>query len=145
MALRQYSFKDIIVLVNGVEIKGWADGDDVILMERLEDSASHIIGAAGEMTVSLNTDKSGTVTFNLLQTSESNAYLSGLINAQEVGIFTPVTMQFKDTVGGDLSSGTQGYIQKPAPMQRGVGLNTQQWVVVSERLDLLHVGAAALG
>jgi hypothetical protein len=144
MALREYSFNNMIFIVNGFEIKGFADGDDVVAVARREDSATDRVGAQGEMTVSVNTNKSGTFTFNLMQTSESNAYMSGLMAAQENGIFVPVTAQIKDTRGGDLSSGTQGYITKPSDMQRGVGVNTQQWVIVVERLDMLLTGAASL-
>lgn len=136
--MKNYSFLDTVVLVNGVELSGWAEGDDVITMDRLGDSAAHVIGADGVMTVSLSADRSGSATFSLMQTSDSNAYLSGLINAQENDVFVPIFFQFKDTRGGDIGSGTQGYITKPAGMTRGVNAGAQEWVVVVERLDLLH-------
>lgn len=139
--MKTFSFLDTVVLVNGVEITGWAEGDDVIALERLGDSASHVIGADGEMTVSLSADRPGECTFSLMQTSESNAFLSGLINAQENGAFVPVFVQFKDTRGGDIGSGTQGYIPKPAGMSRGNSVQPQEWKIVVERLDLLHVGS----
>lgn len=139
--MRKYSFQDTIVLVNGIEITGWAEGDDVIQLARLGDSASHIIGADGEMVVSLSADRSGTMTLTLQQASDSNLYLAGLIAVQENGAFVPVFVQFKDTGGNDIGSGTQGYLTKPADMTRGVGINNQEWVIVVERLDLLHGGS----
>lgn len=138
--MKTYSFLNTIVLVNGVAITGWAEGDDVINIERLGDSASHLIGADGEMTVSLSADRSGEMVFNLMQTSSSNAYLSALVNAQENGAFVPAFVQFKDTSGLDLASGTQGYIPRPAGMTRGTSVNPGEWRVVVERLDLLHGG-----
>lgn len=140
--MQTYSFADISLLVQGTEITGYDDGDDVITLERLNDSAAHTIGTDGEMTVSLSTDRSGTVTFRLLSTSDSNAFLSGLIAAQENGAFIPVFVQMKDNRNNDLGSGTQGYIQRPATMTRGRNVQPQEWVVVVERLDLLHVGGA---
>ena len=142
--MKKYSFLDTVFLVNGVEISGWAEGDDVITLDRLGDSGAHVIGAKGEMTLSLSADRSGSVVFSLLQTSASNAYLSGLINAQENVSFFPIFIQFKDTSGGDLGSGTQGYITKPAGMTRGVNAQPQEWMVVVERLDLLHLGSPSL-
>lgn len=139
--MKDYSFLNVIMLVNGVEIAGYDEGDDAIAMERLGDSASHMVGVDGEMTVSVSADRTGKFTFRLAQTSTSNAYLSGLISAQENGVFIPVFAQFKDTRGGDLGSGTQGYIPKPANMVRGATANSQEWMIVVERLDLLHVGA----
>lgn len=130
------------MLINGVEISGFDEGDDVITLERLNDSASHKIGTDGEMTVSISADRSGTATFRIMQTSDSNQFLSGLISAQENGAFVPIFMQFKDTRGNDLASGSQGYITRPANMTRGTSANSQEWVIVVERLDMLHRGGA---
>lgn len=138
--MKEYSFLNTLLLVNGVEISGFDEGDDVIALERINDSAAHKIGADGEMSVSISADRSGTVTFRIMQTSDSNSYLSGLINGQENGAFVPIFVQFKDTLGGDLGSGTQGYITRPASMVRGTNANNQEWIVTVERLDLLHLG-----
>lgn len=138
--MKQYSFLNTLLLVNGVEITGFDEGDDVIQLARINDSAAHNIGTDGEMTISVSADRSGTVTFRIMQTSDSNSYLSALINAQENGAFVPIFVQFKDTKGNDLGSGTQGYITKPADMTRGTNAQPQEWVIVVERLDLLHLG-----
>ena len=139
--MKQYSFLNTILLVNGVEIGGFDEGDDVITLERLADSASHVVGVDGEMSVSFSADRSGGIGFRLMQTSDSNEYLSGLISSQENGAFIPIAVQFKDTKGGDLGSGTQGYIPRPATMVRGNSAQPQEWQIVVERLDLLHAGA----
>ena len=138
--MKEYSFLNTILLVNGVTIEGFDEGDDTIILDRINDSAAHVIGTDGEMTVSISADRSGTVTFRLNQSSDANAYLSGLITGQENGAFVPIFVQFKDTKGGDLGSGTQGYINRPATMTRGTNSQPQEWVVTVERLDLLHIG-----
>ena len=139
--MKTYSFLNTIVLVNGVEITEWAEGDDVIQFSRINDSISHVIGASGEMAVSISADRSGQFTFNLQQVAGSNAYLSGLLAAAENGAFVPVFVQFKDTEGNDLASGTQGYIPKYADASRGTNINGQEWRVIVERLDMLLGGA----
>lgn len=138
--MKQYSFLNTLLLVNGVEITGFDEGDDVIQLARINDSAAHSIGTDGEMTISISADRSGTVTFRIMQTSDSNALLSAFINAQENGAFVPIFVQFKDTKGNDLGSGTQGYINKPADMTRGTNAQPQEWTITVERLDLLHLG-----
>ncbi|QDP55898.1 MAG: putative structural protein [Prokaryotic dsDNA virus sp.] len=138
--MQNYSFLNTVLLINGVEITGYDEGDDVIQLARLGDSASHIIGADGLMTVNLSADRSGEIIFRVQQTSDSNSYLSGLITAQENGIFVPIFAQFKDTRNNDLGSGTQGYIPRPADITRGTGMNSQEWRIVVERLDMLHLG-----
>lgn len=139
--MKEYSFLNTLLLVNGVEISGFDEGDDVIVLDRINDSASHKVGADGEMSVAISADRSGTATFRLMQTADSNGYLSGLVSSQENGAFIPLFVQFKDTKGGDLGSGTQGYIAKPATMTRGTNPNNQEWVITLERLDLLHSGS----
>ncbi len=135
--MKNYSFLNTILLVNGIEMDGFDEGDDVIGVARLNDSASHSIGADGEMTVALSADRSGEITFRLMQSSSSNLVLSGLINAQENGAFVPVFTQFLDTKGNDLASGTQGYIKRQSDMSRGTNPNSQEWVIVVERLDMV--------
>lgn len=138
--MKEYSFLDVIFLINGVEISGYDEGDDVIALDRRNDSASDKVGTDGEMSVAISADRSGSIVFRLMQTSDSNSYLSGLISAQENGSFVPIFAQFKDVRGGDLGSGTQGYILKPAGMTRGTAVGNQEWTVIVERLDLLHLG-----
>lgn len=137
--MKTYSFLNTIFLVNGVEITGWDEGDDVISMARVNQSANDKVGVDGEMTVSISADRRGDVSIRLMQTSESNLYLSGLVNAQENGAFVPIFMQFKDVETGDLISATQGYIKKPADMQRGENAQSQTWEFRGERLDMLYL------
>lgn len=136
--MKDYSFLNTILLVNGVEIGGYDEGDDVIKMERINDSSMHKIGTDGEMTVAISADRSGNVTFRLMQSSDSNFYLGTLVSSAESGVFIPISVQFKDVKGGDLGTGSQGYIKRPASMTRGTNVNSQEWVITVERLDLLY-------
>ena len=137
--MKVYSFQNTVMLINGVEITGWSDGDDVIDIQYASDPASHKIGAGGEMMVTISADKSGTFTFKLQQTSASNKYLQGLLALQREGAktFIPVNCLFQDTYRKDIASGTVGYIQKSAGMKRGASASDQEWVVATERLDMM--------
>lgn len=136
--MKRYSFGDTVMLINGVEITGWADGDDAIVVERRNDSITDKIGADGGMMVSVSNDKSGMAKFKLQQTSDSNAYLLGLMALQEAAgsLFVPVFVKFLDTYRQDLAIGTRGYIKKPSGITRGSQANNQEWEIVVERLDL---------
>lgn len=138
--MRAYSFQDTIVVVNGVELTGWADGDDVIAISRRVPSATDKVGAAGEMMVSVSSDKSGSLKFKLQQVSPSNAFLGGLCDTMEAGgsQFVPVFVQFMDTYRNDLGAGSEGYITKPADMTRGANGNNTDWEIVVENLVLVH-------
>jgi hypothetical protein len=137
--MRSFSFGNTIVVINGVEIVEWADGDDVIAIKRLTPSMSHKVGASGSMMVSISSDKSGSFTFKLQQTSPSNKYLNNLLNLQEAGgaTFEPVAILFQDTYRQDLATGSIGYITKPTDVTRGAAANNQEWEIIVERLDLV--------
>jgi len=145
--MKVYSFQNTVVLVNGVEITGWADGDDVIKIARRADSASDKIGAGGDMMVSISADKSGEFTFKLQQTSGSNKYLMSLCALQEGGAktFVPVNVLFQDTYRQDMATGTVGYLKRPPELGRGAQAGTQEWTVVVERLDMLLGDPALVG
>lgn len=137
--MRAYSFSNTVALLNGVEVTGWAEGDDVIGIKRRVDSGSDSVGAGGDMMVSFSSDKSGEVTFKLQQTSPSNKYLTALCVAAEGGAdtFVPVNFLFQDTYRNDLAVGTVGYIKKPSDLMRGGKGGNNEWVIVVERLDML--------
>lgn len=145
--MKVYSFSNTVMLINGVEITGWSDGDDVIKIARRADSATDKVGADGSMVVSISADKSGEFTFKLQQTSSANKFLLGLCALQEGGAktFVPVNCLFQDTYRNDLATGTVGYIKKPADLNRGANASDQEWTIVTERLDLLLGDPALVG
>jgi Protein of unknown function (DUF3277) len=100
-----FSFQNTVVLINGTEITGWADGDDVLQFKRRVDSASDKVGAGGDMLISLSLDKSGEFSFKLQMTSSSNKFLNDLLNLQDAGAdtFVPVDVMFQDTLWSSAS------------------------------------------
>jgi hypothetical protein len=145
--MRTYSFLNTVLLINGVEITGFADGDDVIDMKRRNDSASDKVGADGNMMVSLSADFSGEIAIKLNQVSPSNKYLTKLLNLQEGrGVrFKAIQILFQDTYRNDVGAGSLGYIKKPADMTRGANGQVTEWQFVVERLDLLAGDPGLLG
>jgi len=137
--MRTYSFLDSVVLVNGTEITGWAEGDDVIDIKRLVDSATHKVGAEGNMVLAISADRSGSIGFKLMLTSSSNKFLMNLMNLQEAGgpSFQPLNVRVQDTYRGDGYKGPVGYLKKPTEVQRGSGVATQTWEIIVENLSLV--------
>lgn len=135
--MTEYSFDDLIVIVSGTPITGYADGDDVIQAMRREDAFSDIVGADGEMIVIHSPNKSGEFTFRLKQTSPSNKYLNDIFDRQEAGsvAFAPVDVTFKNIRSGEKVEGVLGYIPKPAELTRGAGHNAQEWRIVVENFQ----------
>lgn len=136
--MKQYSAANNILLVNGIEITGFDEGDDVIKGERTKDSASDKVGVDGEMSVSYTQDKSGMVTIRLMSTSDSNGFLMAIVNAAENGAFVPVNVMFKNTNNGEVLGGSQGYIKRPPNISRGENVTAQEWQIKVERYDVIQ-------
>lgn len=142
--MKLYSFEETTLIVSGLEITGFTDDDDSLITRRLEDSFTHVVGNKGEMAVSLRASKAGEFVIKLQQTSTDNLFLSSIINAAENGAFVPVPVLFKDNLGNDLYTGAKGYLRRPADSQRGTPVQTQEWSIVVERLDMIHGGSESV-
>lgn len=135
--MKTYSFLSLVVLVNGIEIDGFADGDDAIQVERRVDTGTDRMGADGQMFYTQSADKSGEITLRLLPGSDSNKYLSDLCKEQESGIFAPISVLIQDTFRQDRGSAGACYLKKQATLTRGAGAANNEWVIVAENLELL--------
>lgn len=150
--MRAYAFGSVTAVLDAAhEITGYASGDDVITAERAEDGASHVMGADGSMAMAISSNKSGTVTFKLLQTSSSNRYLLMRYALQEAGArtFTPVSLAVKDVHRLDLIVGVAGYLKKLPAIKRGEKPAEQEWAIVFQQLwldlgDVMGIGSPSI-
>lgn len=138
--MQQYSFEKNILLINGLVVSGYDEGDDVITVRRLNDNSAHILSADGIMTVSFHPDRSGEIIFRLNQASDFNGFMSSLVTAQEQNILIPIAIQMTDLNNDDLLSATTGYIPRPADVIRGLNSQAQEWRIVVEKLVMKHRG-----
>lgn len=136
--MNNYIWQKTVSYIDGRPITGFVDEADALQFNRLNDSANHMMDLDGAMSVYVNSDRSGEVILKLKHTAPINGYLSAKTAAQENGLFTPVFFTFKDTLGGDIINGTNGYYTRPANTQRGSGIQVQEWRIVVERLDQIH-------
>ena len=138
--MKNYSFDETTLIVNTREIVGFSDDDDSIIVRRLEDTITHVVGNKGEMAISIRASRAGEFVFKLQQTSEDNQFLSSIMGAAENGVFVPIEVLFKDNLGNDIYTGLKGYLRRPADATRGNPVQMQEWSIVVERLDMLHGG-----
>ncbi len=130
--MQQYSMLDNVLIVGGIRLTSFAEGDDSIAGARNEDAFDHEVGSTGQMLVLQNANKSGTMTFNLQQGAEDNTAMGVLFDAQENSTFFAIDVAMVNTVSAESIGGTKGYIKRPADVTRGTGANSQQWEVVVE-------------
>lgn len=146
--MRVYSFRDVTAILNAEhEITGYASGDDVITAERNVDSAQSVMGADGSMMVSVSADRSGKVTFKLLQTSSSNRYLMNLLNTLEIGskTFVPLALTVTDVHRRDVLMGIAGYITKPPQVKHGEKGAEHEWTINFQSLNFDFGNLMGLG
>jgi hypothetical protein len=138
MALKTYDFRKVAVLVSGVPITGFADGDAISV--EFPESWTKQIGAGGAHTRSRNNDQSAQMTLTLQQTSLSNAFLSGLAAADELTGAPILGVLIKDLRGNDLLAAAQAYCSQRPGLTFGKDSGTREWVI-----QLVDVVGAALG
>jgi hypothetical protein len=142
--MKAYSALDVTVVISALpaipahEVTHYADGDDAIMITRREDAITDKVGMDGRMSIARNANRSGEVTLKLMQTSPTNHVLTEIhtLQQQKGGQFVPISLVFQDTNRQDRAAAVVGYIKKLPEIQRGAGVNTQEWVIVSESLDV---------
>jgi hypothetical protein len=140
---RAYSILENHVIISATgfstfEVDGWGEGDDVLTVKRSADLATHKIGAAGEMVISLNPDHSGEITIKLQQTSSCNKRLFLMAaTARSAQLWVPVEVMWQDAMRQDRAEGGPGYIKAYPELKRGREANEQEWTIVVPNLEII--------
>jgi hypothetical protein len=122
--VKTYDPKEILLLVAGVPIDGFADGDFINV--EFPESFTTQIGAQGAHTRSRVADSTADMTVTLQQTSPGNAYLTSLLAADRaLGVLVPVLL--KDLIGNDLVASTQAYITQRPALGFGAESGSREW------------------
>lgn len=130
-----YSFDKVEVIVAGVPVTGFADGDDAITIERNMALNEHLDGAGGDVVNIEKASRSGVVTIKLLQTSPMNAVLSGLLAKQEAGRFDAFPIVVKNILDpAQLSTAKNCSIEGWPSQAFGAGHNAREWRILCANL-----------
>ena len=108
-----YNFKNNQVIVNGMIITGYADGD-AIQAERNEDKYSQLVGADGGVTYNQTNNDTGLITLTLKPTSSSLPALKALYKSGEL-----FNVLIQDTANNVRVTGEDCLIQKWPSFSRG--------------------------
>lgn len=79
---QQYSPKDVVCSWNGIAIEGFAP-DSFLRLQRTSPLITPVVGAGGQVALTRNADKTGTIEIELMQTSLSNQMLSAIQAKQD--------------------------------------------------------------
>lgn len=131
---------------------GYADGSSIITASRSMPQHGKVMDARGKMVAITSADKSGAITFDLLQTSDQNEFMqaralqshdSGTSGA--VDTFVPIQAMINDKMGKNVVTGVNGFITMQPAMVRGTGLATNTWLMEFEQLWIVRGKHADVG
>lgn len=127
--VRTYNPSQVVVVMNGIPMSGFADGAFVNITMPADGITSQV-GADGEIARAINTDRRCTVTISLQQTSPSNAFLSTFFTMDTLtcgGTIGPLLIQ--DLCGETLFMASQAWVVKPADVEFSKEIATRAWQI----------------
>lgn len=134
MAVRTYDPKKVLVIIGGVPMSGFSDGD-FIKAVRDEDAFMKKVGVDGETSRAKNNNRSGSLTLTLMQTSLSNDVLSGFAAADELASAGVVPVLIKDLSGTTTFFSSDAWIKKMPEGGFGKEVGTREWVLDTTAID----------
>lgn len=125
-SVRTYSPDRITMIFGGIPLVGFAE-DTFITITPLADLSTMRVGADGEVSRSISTNKCCTVAASFQQTSPTNDILSGFIeqDALSGGILLPLLVQ--DLRGRTMFVASQAWISKRPPIVFGREAGDREW------------------
>ena len=125
-SVRTYSPDRIVVIYGGIPITGFAE-DTFVTITPLADLSTMRVGADGEVSRSISTNKCCTMELTLQQTSPTNDQLSVFIeqDALSGGILLPLMVQ--DLRGRTVFVASQAWISKRPPIVFGREAGDRAW------------------
>lgn len=126
MAVKTYSADQVTILVGPHIVTGFADGTFVRIEEN-GDGVTSVAGADGEVARSMSTDPRKKVTLTILQTSETNTYLSGLYALDKTTKNATFPLTVKDLRGRTMFAASTAWITKMANAEFGKEVGSREW------------------
>lgn len=139
---KNYDPGRVVIVVNGVQIQGFADGT-FVKVSRITPTFSDKAGAGGDVVRTKSRDKRGKIEITLLPSSPSNDYLSGLVATDEnvdagVGAVGPALV--KELNGTTICAGSKSWVTQPADVEYGADPVNRSWVIAVADLSAMLVG-----
>lgn len=141
--MKQYSFFDVDLLIDGARVDGFTASQSIITARRNVPQHMGIVDAYGKMAVATTADLSGMISFPLLQTADWNEILYAKAQLTQAtglsgnkSLWEPMQIQIVDKMGDMLVNGVNGFILQQPAIARGVGFTSNVWSIMTERLQI---------
>lgn len=141
--MKQYSFYNTDLLIDGARVDGFTAGQAVITARRNVPQHLPVMDAYGKLAVATTADLSGTIQFPLLQTADWNEILYAKAQLTQAtglsgnkSLWTPIQIQLVDKMGDVLVNGVNGFILQQPAIVRGISFTSNMWSIYVERLQI---------
>lgn len=141
--MKQYSFYNTDLIIDGARVDGFTSGNSIITARRNAPQHLPVIDAYGKLAVATTADLSGTISFPLLQTADWNEILYSRAQLTQAtglsgnkSLWQPLQIQIVDKMGDVLVNGVNGAILQQPAIQRGVTFTSNVWSIFVERLQI---------
>ena len=138
-SLPVYSAREVIVNW-GFPFDGFS-GDNIVKLTYNSDLTTETVSADGKLATSVTPDRTGTITVELMSTSETNRLLSGLLAYQnrqsDTSAILKTDLLVSDPSGTVLCIARQAYLKKAPEIGLGVEVGTYEWTFCTEHLEFL--------
>lgn len=128
MSTKAYDPAKIVATLAGIEIKGYAPGAKLTLT--FPELYNKIVGLDGEVARGKTNNKSCTIKFSLLQTSESNDVLMNLFEADDAapaGALVPFFL--KNLAGNTLVTAASAWVMGLPEVAYAAEVGVNEWTV----------------
>jgi len=139
-SLPVYSAREVSVAWGLILMDGFSS-DNIVSFAYNTDLTTETIGADGKLATSVTPDRSGTVTVELMQTSNSTKELAALLayqnNQSDTSAIIKADFAVSDPSGSTLCIARNAYLKTAPEVGLGVEQGTHEWVLYSEKIDFL--------
>lgn len=124
-----YSPKDLILTIGGYTVTGW----EKINISRRTKSFQTVPGIRGKHTRTASQDTSATLSFTLLQTTQSNDVLSAIQEQDNINKTGRLSITLKDISGTSIFSSDEGYLTSYPAVSYSGTFEYRTWEIFLQR------------
>lgn len=132
--MKTYDPKQVIVTFGARQLTGFADGTQIIVRPN-EDAWALTVGNDGEGTRSKSNNNSGQIEVSLMQSSDDNAYLSAIYNADKLNNSGVNPAGVKDINGSSLYFAAQAYLKRLPDSEFARVAGARTWIIETDNLQ----------
>ena len=139
--MADYNSSQVSISVGGIPITGFGE-DTMISIEWDNDTTSDKVGVDGEVSASKNNDLRATVTITLMETSPSNAILTGFYQARQLGTNANGVIPFnmEDNISGERVTAAEAWVLRPPVTEKGKEVSEREWTMRLAKALYVHTG-----